>query len=605
MLEKIVTSIGKFSYRNRKIIAALALVLFICVAILQSYATIEYSYAEESLVTEIFPQDDTLLLVYSNNDEASINQVIEYLLKDEHVTSVQAYANTLGLEMSPADISAMMGIDVTLVNTLFYIREYGMEAHGMTLVDFVSFISSDAFLNNDMLASMIDDDTKAQISQMQSIVTALADDKEYSAEEIADMLDVDDMLVETIFYIAGFKNSTALEAPATALATLAEMLGMDPEDIQKTFGITPVKAMRFADFVDLVIEISGYAEGIIDAEQLAQLDMLSEISAIVKEGRELLPAELAELFSDYAEDGAFTEENLALLYVMVQSTKMDMSEVRISLYDVFIFICEDVVTNEAFASFFDESVASQLEEARVTMEDGITQLIGKDHSRMVVTLNYVPDSKEIEKFYADFNDLLGDLFSEEYFLVGATAMSDEVSKSFSEEYKLISLVTAIAVFAVVLLTFKKLFVSLLLIFVIEGAVFSMMSVMTVTGSPMYFIALILVQCILMGSMIDYGILFTSYYMEVRKEYSVEEALPEVMRRATYAILMSSITLIVVTFVCGLFMTGAVASILKTLGIGATCAILLIMFALPSLLVIFDKYFIPGSGDETEEVDPFD
>ena len=167
MLEKIVTSIGKFSYRNRKIIAALALVLFICVAILQSYATIEYSYAEESLVTEIFPQDDTLLLVYSNNDEASINQVIEYLLKDEHVTSVQAYANTLGLEMSPADISAMMGIDVTLVNTLFYIREYGMEAHGMTLVDFVSFISSDAFLNNDMLASMIDDNTKAQISQMQ------------------------------------------------------------------------------------------------------------------------------------------------------------------------------------------------------------------------------------------------------------------------------------------------------------------------------------------------------------------------------------------------------------------------------------------------------
>ena len=605
MVEKIVTSIGKFSYRNRKIIAALALVIFICVAVLQSYATIEYSYAEDSVVAEIFPQDDTLLIVYSNNDEASIKQVIEYLEKDEHVTSIQSYANTLGLEMSPADISEMMGIDVTLVNTLFYIREYGMEIEGMTLVDFVSFISSDAFLNNEMFSSMIDDDTKAQISMMQSIVMALASDTEYTAKEIADMLDIDDTLVETIFYIAGFKNSTALNAPATVLATIAEMLGMDPEAIQEAFGVTPVKAMRFVDFVDLVIEVSGYAESLIDSEQLAQLEMLKQMSDIVREERELLPAELAELFSAYAEGGAFTEENLSLLYVMVQSTKADMSEVRISLYDVFIFICEDVVTNEAFSSFFDESVASQLEEAKATMEDGITQLIGAEHSRMVVTLDYVPDSQEIKKFYDDFNDVLGDLFSEEYFLVGATAMSDEVSKSFSEEYRIISIVTAVAVFAVVLLTFKKLFVSLLLIFVIEGAVFSMMSVMTVTGSPMYFIALILVQCILMGSMIDYGILFTSYYMEVRKEYSVEEALPEVMRRATYAILMSSVTLIVVTFVCGLFMTGAVASILKTLSIGATCAILLIMFALPSLLVIFDKYFIPGSGEAEEEVDPFD
>ena len=605
MIEKIVTSIGSFSYRHRRIIALLALTVFICVAILQSHAIIEYSYAEDNLVADIFPQDDTLLIVYSNKDEGSIKTLIEYLEEDEKVTSINAYANTLGLEMTPSAIAEMMGIDVGLVNVLYYVHEYGMEAKGLTLIEFADFIASDEFMNNEMFSSMIDDDTKEQISQMHGLITMLASDEEYTAEQLSEMMDVDSVLVESIFYIAGFKNTTLQEAPSTVLATIADIFGIDGEKIEEAFGIKPVKAMKMVDFVDLIHEVSGYAGIFIEAEQQAQLDMLKAISDNVKSNKALLPTELAGLFGDYVEGDTFSADNLSLLYILIQAQSADMSETAISLYNVFNFICEDVVTNESFAPFFDESVAAQLDEAKVTMEDGLAQLVGEQHSRMVITLEYVPDSVEITEFYNNLNKKLDKLFDEEYYLVGATAMSDEVSKSFGEEYALISIVTAVAVFAVVLLTFKKLWISLLLIFVIEGAVFSMMSVMTLTGSPMYFIALILVQCILMGSMIDYGILMTTYYIEVRKEFNVEHALPEVMRRATHAILMSSITLIVVTFVCGIFMTGAVASILKTLGIGALCAILLIMFALPSLLVIFDKLFIEQEAGDEIEVDPFD
>ena len=126
---------------------------------------------------------------------------------------------------------------------------------------------------------------------------------------------------------------------------------------------------------------------------------------------------------------------------------------------------------------------------------------------------------------------------------------------------------------------------------------AIMSVMTLAGSPMFFIALILVQCILMGSMIDYAILFTTYYREVGKEYVLEEALPVVMTRATYAILTSSLILVIVTFVCGLFMSGTVAAILQTLSIGSFCAILLILFALPSYLAILDRFFIKDSKEK--------
>ena len=602
MFDKIVGSIGTFSYKNRKVISIVALVLFITVAILQSQLIIEYSYAEESIVTDIFPQDDTVVIVYDSKDEAKIEEIISYLAKDEHVVSIQAYANTLGAEMSASDMAQMMGIPTAFVNTLFYIHQNGMDTTGMTLVDFVGFISSDDFLNNELFSSMIDDETKGQIRQMKAIVDALASEQEYSAEEISSILGVEKQLVQSIFFIAQLKDASISNITPMFWANVADALGMDAEKIEEIFKIQPVKALKFTEFVDIINEIVKYASVIMDEEQIEQLGMLKEMSDMVQEEKVLSPDDLAELFASAAESDMFNENTLTLLYIMARSNTSDMSEVRIPLYDFFMFLSEEILQNEAFASFFDESVASQFEEAKVMMEEGLAQLIGKDHSRMVITLDYKVESPEIYAFYDDLHAMLDSTLSGEYYLVGQTAMSHEVSQSFGTEYLVISIVTAIAVFVVVWFTFKKFFVSLLLIGVIECAVFSMMSVMVIINLPMYFIPLILVQCILMGSMIDYGILFTTYYMEVRKEYSADEALPEVMRRATHSILTSSLVIVLVTLICGRFMTGAVASILTTLGIGSLCAILLILFVLPSLLVIFDKYVVKPKKIKLDEFD---
>ena len=602
MFDKIVGSIGTFSYKNRKVISIVALVLFITVAILQSQLIIEYSYAEESIVTDIFPQDDTVVIVYDSKDETKIEEIISYLAKDEHVVSIQAYANTLGAEMSASDMAQMMGIPTAFVNTLFYIHQNGMDTTGMTLVDFVGFISSDDFLNNELFSSMIDDETKGQIRQMKAIVDALASEQEYSAEEISSILGVEKQLVQSIFFIAQLKDANISNITPMFWANVADALGMDAEKIEEIFKIQPVKALKFTEFVDIINEIAKYASVIMDEEQIEQLGMLKEMSDMVQEEKALSPDDLAELFASAAESDMFNENTLTLLYIMARSNTSDMSEVRIPLYDFFMFLSEEILQNEAFASFFDESVASQFEEAKVMMEEGLAQLIGKDHSRMVITLDYKVESPEIYAFYDDLHAMLDSTLSGEYYLVGQTAMSHEVSQSFGTEYLIISIVTAIAVFIVVWFTFKKFFVSLLLIGVIECAVFSMMSVMVIINLPMYFIPLILVQCILMGSMIDYGILFTTYYMEVRKEYSADEALPEVMRRATHSILTSSLVIVLVTLICGRFMSGAVASILTTLGIGSLCAILLILFVLPSLLVIFDKYVVKPKKIKLDEFD---
>ena len=602
MFDKIVSSIGRFSFKNRKLIAVLGFILLIAVIILESQTIIEYSYAEDSIVTDIFPQDDIIVLVYENKDEKMMSSIIDMLSKDEHVTSIQAYANTLGAEMSVDDVAGMLGIDRVFVNTLFYLCENGFATEGMTFVDFATFISSDDFINNELFAPMLDETSKAQINQLGSLVNALTSTDRYSAEEISAMFGVDVQMVQSVFYIKQLQNINYQNFANTIFGTIAGVLGVDAQTIEKVFNITPVTSLNMEEFVRVISDLSAIADAFVDSEQGAQLHTLIDIYDAVKSNKELSPSDIVDLFGNMADTDMFTEENLTLLYIMSRSNTMDMSSTKIPLYDFFTFLSEEIITNEAFSSYFDEAMLAEFESAKTMMSEGIAQLVGPEHSRMVITVDYVLESPEINKFYADLTDMLDNTLSGNYYLVGNSAMSYEVSQTFDQEYLIISIVTAIAVFLVVYMSFRKFSVSLLLICVIECAVFAMMSVMAVTGSPMFFIALILVQCILMGSMIDYAILFTTYYREVRKEYVLEEALPVVMTRATYAILTSSLILVLVTFICGFFMTGTVAAILQTLSIGAFCAILLILFVLPSYLVLLDKFIIKESKEKLMEIE---
>ena len=594
MFEKIVSSIGRFGYKHRKLIAALGAVLLVLVVILQTFTIIEYSYAEESIVTDIFPQDDTLVIVYDNDDEKAISSLIEWLENDEHITSVQAYANTLGMQLSPSQISEMLGIDVVFVNTLFYIYENGMLTEGMTFTDFAKFISSDSFLENEMFASMIDEGSKAQIKQLGDLVDSLTNGVSYTADEIAAKFDVDASTVELIFYIKQLQNINAGNAPGTILGTVAKLLGMNTQFLEDYFSFAPVDRMTFDEFASTISMLYPYISGVLQGEQAQQLELLVTIYDSVKNNKELFPEDISEMFSSMANSEMFNKDAITLLYILSRSNTLDYSEKTISVYDFFVFISEDIVSNESLSSFFDEASLEQMKAAESEIVNGKAQLVGKDHSRMVVMLNYVPESKEIYAFYESLDEKLDSLMRGDYYLVGTTAMAYEVSQSFDNEFLLITIVTIIVILIVVLMTFKNFYLSALLIGVIECAVFAMMSVMAVTNSPIFFIAVILVQCILMGTMIDYAILFTTYYREVRKEFPVEEALPETMKRSTYAILTSSLILVLVTFACGLFMEGMVAAILQALSIGAFSAIILILFVLPSLLVIFDKWIIKNN-----------
>lgn len=553
MFDRIVSSIGRFSYKYRKVICILAAILFVVCVVLESQAMISYSYIDENKVTEVFPQDDTLVIVYENKNEEDIKNVIAELEKDEHITSIQAYANTLGAKLTPNDLSKNFNIDKSLIDVLYYIY-YNYEIEPMTLVEFTSFITSDRFINSPIFSGHINEESQQQMKKLGTIVSALNSKKPMLAEDIAQMLSIDVNVVKTILFFTQFKTDSII----------------------------------FSDFVQSINSLTNIAASSIDSETLSQLKTLNRMSEIIKNQEKLLPGELISVFGTITDSDMFNENNISLLYMVIQSSNRTFEAV--SLYDIFTFL-SSVMENEMLSSFIDENMKQQFGEAKIMIEEGKEQLVGPEYSRMIVTLNYKPDSKEIKDFYNNLDLMLNDNLRGDYYMVGATAMSHEVESSFDKEYTMISIITAIAVLIVVCISFRKFLIPVLLVFIIEFSVFAMMSVMSIINFPMHFIALILVQCILMGSMIDYAILLTTCYTEVRRELPVNLVLPEVMRRATHSILTSSSILISVSFICGFFMTGQVANILVTLGVGALCAVLLILFVLPACLTLFDRYLL--------------
>jgi predicted RND superfamily exporter protein len=113
------------------------------------------------------------------------------------------------------------------------------------------------------------------------------------------------------------------------------------------------------------------------------------------------------------------------------------------------------------------------------------------------------------------------------------------------------------------------------------------------GYDVYFLALLVVQGILMGATIDYAILFSSYYRELRRTENRAGALRGAYGSSIHTIMTSGLILIVVTALLGIFCTTqSIAQVCLSIALGTTSAVVLILFVLPGLLSAFDRWVTP-------------
>ena len=148
------------------------------------------------------------------------------------------------------------------------------------------------------------------------------------------------------------------------------------------------------------------------------------------------------------------------------------------------------------------------------------------------------------------------------------------------------------------LSFRSVLLPVLLVFVIEGAIWLNMGLSFIFSQPVFFISYLICLSIQMGATIDYGILLSDQYRMHRREgLPAKDALAEALRKALPTVMTSGLILITAGFVigkqCSIYYISSIGLLISR---GALMSVLLVLTLLPALLVLTDRWILrkPGS-----------
>ena len=263
-----------------------------------------------------------------------------------------------------------------------------------------------------------------------------------------------------------------------------------------------------------------------------------------------------------------------------------LDEYKVPLFDMFIFLKDELEARNISLGGDDAAsmgdMLGQLEKAQL-------QLQSDKYSRMVVYIDLPEESEKTFAFLDKIRDIMGKYYEDDYYVVGNSTSSRDLSASFVKDNLMISILSALFVIVVLLFTFHSVGLPVLLIVVIQGAIWINFSVPTLTGTPLYFLGYLIVQAIQMGANIDYAIVISSHYQEKKQVMPHKQAIIEALNSAFPTVLTSGSMLASAGLLIGNMSAQPVVSIMGTcLGRGTIVSIILVLLVLPSILVLGDS-----------------
>lgn len=213
---------------------------------------------------------------------------------------------------------------------------------------------------------------------------------------------------------------------------------------------------------------------------------------------------------------------------------------------------------------------------------------GPHYSRMLLTLNFSVSSAETRAAIDQIMAAARAEYGEDFYLTGTGMSVYDIGNAFEGDLMLVNLITLAAILLIVALSFRSFVTPLLLVLVIEGAVWITMAVSYLESQPIFFISYLICVAIQMGATIDYGILLTSHYQSFRKTMAPREALCAALHKALPTILTSGAILITAGFIigkrCSIYYISSIGLLLAR---GALISVILILTLLPALLTLRD------------------
>lgn len=328
-------------------------------------------------------------------------------------------------------------------------------------------------------------------------------------------------------------------------------------------------------------------------ERVSQLPQVTQATGLanieVEDGRmltdEMNPRQFSELAGVDIELARLLYQAYGLSVEEYGAIFQDPDDYSVPLIDVFEFLLDQ--KDKGVVNLTGEQ-ADKVDDLQEQLDVGLEQLRGEHWSRLVFVADVPTEGDETYALLDEIRSIAQEYYGDDVILVGNSTNAFDLASSFSGDNMKISILTALFVMVILLFTFKSAGLPILLVLTIQGSIWINFSVPVITHTNLFFLSYLVVSSIQMGATIDYAIVITNRYMELKTVMERKQAAVEALSQSFPTILTSGTIMAVAGFLIGGISTDAtIGSVGQTLGRGTVTSIILVMTVLPQLLMLGD------------------
>ena len=301
---------------------------------------------------------------------------------------------------------------------------------------------------------------------------------------------------------------------------------------------------------------------------------------------QLTPREFAELIDLDVEVADLLYSAYAVDHSNFGALLNGVSEYKVPLIDMFLFIYDQKENgNVTLEGELEETLTDAYSQISIARN----QLLGPEYSRFVLKLSVPVEGEETYAALEKIRNTVAKYYNaEDIVLAGNSTSNKDLSSSFGMDNTIITVLTALFVMIILLFTFQSAGLPVLLVLTIQGSIWMNFSLPYLQGKSVFFLGYLVVSAIQMGATIDYAIVITSRYMELKTYMPIKEAIVETLNQAFPTIVTSGSMLVAAGFIISNVSSNAVvAEIGLALGRGTLTSIALVLLVLPQTLLMGD------------------
>ena len=232
------------------------------------------------------------------------------------------------------------------------------------------------------------------------------------------------------------------------------------------------------------------------------------------------------------------------------------------------------------------------------LPESITSMLKNDKYQMIlINSEYKVASDEVNAQIKDINRII-EKYDKGAMLVGEGPLTNDLIKITDKDFKTVSAVSIGIIFLIILILFQSPTLPVILVGVIEFAIFVNMGIPFYTGTTLPFVASIVIGTIQLGATVDYAILMTTRYKRERSRGAGKyDAITTAHKASAQSIIVSALSFFAATIGVGCYSNiDMISSLCTLMARGALISMIVVVFVLPSMFMVFDKVIVKTSKD---------